>query len=71
MLIFPVVFSQSLLYSILLRSAGNIITELAFCIRLTHAVRSVPEIVRHMNTCPLCGGIMVFAGLISKAYAET
>lgn len=50
-------------------SSRNISTKLALCIRLAGIRPAMPKVVKHYLACPLCGGVMVFSGLLSDAYA--
>jgi len=50
-------------------SSRNISTKLALCIKLAGLRPAMPKVVKHYLACPLCGGIMVFFGLLSDAYA--
>ncbi|MHB8172430.1 MAG: transposase, partial [Thermincolia bacterium] len=47
----------------------NVGTKLALCIRLAGVRPAVPEIAKHVNSCPLCGGVMAFAGVMGKPSA--
>ena len=65
--VLPSGFTKIRHYGIL--SSRNIGTKLALCVILAGVRPIVPKIVKHVYTCPVCGGIMVFSGLIGNAYA--
>lgn len=54
-----------------LLSSRNVGTKLARCIKLAGVRPVVPKIVKHVSICPLCGGVMVFVGVIDRAVAVT
>jgi len=60
--VLPSGFTRIRHYGIL--SSRNIGTKLALCIKLAGVRPVVPEVVRQVNSCPLCGGVMVFAGVM-------
>ncbi|NSW92907.1 MAG: IS91 family transposase [Firmicutes bacterium] len=65
--VLPSGFTKIRHYGIL--SSRNISTKLTLCIRLAGVRPVVPKVVKHVYACPVCGGAMIFAGIISDAYA--
>jgi len=66
--VLPSGFTRIRHYGIL--SSRNIGTKLTLCIKLARVRVVVPEVVRHVISCPLCGGVMVFTGVIGRASAD-
>ena len=52
-----------------LHASRNVGTKLAHCIKLAGVMVVTPSLVRHVITCPLCGGVMAFAGDINRSGA--
>lgn len=52
-------------------SSRNIGIKLVLCIKLAGSKPIVPEIVKCVHLCPLCGGVMVFAGVINETLSGT
>lgn len=63
--VLPSGFTKIRHYGIL--SSRNTGKKLVLCIKLAGSRPVVPETVKCVQVCPLCGGVMVFAGIISKA----
>ncbi|MHB8170126.1 MAG: hypothetical protein ACYDG6_01075 [Thermincolia bacterium] len=40
-------------------ASRNVGTKVAFCIKLAGVRPAVAEIAKHVNFCPLCGGVML------------
>ncbi len=70
--VLPSGFTRIRHYGIL--SSRNISTKLALCSELLDGFIGIkpvaPEITRYVKVCPCCGGVMAFAGLISKDSAR-
>ena len=67
--VLPSGFTRIRHYGIL--SSRNTGTKLALCIMLAGTRPKVPEVVKHVNVCPQCGGVMVFAGVVSSSFGGT
>jgi hypothetical protein len=52
-----------------LLASRNVGTKLAHCIKLAEVMVVAPSLVRHVATCPLCGGVMAFSGCVNRSGA--
>jgi hypothetical protein len=52
-----------------LLASRNIGIKLAMCIKLSSVKVVSPSLVKHVITCPICGGVMAFSGLINRSAA--
>lgn len=64
--VLPSGFTKIRHYGIL--SSRNISTKLALCIKLAGRTIALPSIVKHVNVCPICGGVLAFAGVIGRSF---
>ena len=50
-----------------LLSSRNLMTKLALCFRLSAGLSVLFDFSRSVKTCPSCGGVMAFSGLVNMA----
>lgn len=62
--VLPTGFTKIRHYGIL--ASCNVKFKLALCFKLAGTITVAPPTVVNTNSCPICGGIMGFAGLISN-----
>ncbi|MHB1167512.1 MAG: IS91 family transposase, partial [Carboxydocellales bacterium] len=53
-----------------LLASKHVGTKLVRCIKLAGIRVVVPRIIKHVNTCALCGGVMTFASCINRPLPE-
>lgn len=65
--VLPSGFTRIRHYGIL--ASRNIGTKLTLCLKLVSAKPRVPDIIKHVNPCPHCGGVLLFSGVINQSFA--